>query len=386
MSNNQNSKPFISLVIPTRERAGTLFFAIKTALNQNAEDYEVIVSDNFSQDNTKEVVQSFDDPRLIYINTGKRMSMSDNWEFALEHAKGDYVIFIGDDDAVMPGAIDKLQVTIKNNPNQVYYWPRTAYTWPKNNQMASVSCLFLNNYPSEINLKKLAKFVVEMGGGRCTFLPSVYYSAVDKSILDIMRKQTGRVFHSTQPDIFLALTIPVFVDKAVNVGYTVTVVGQSPKSNSGVIYSGADGVSNYKKFFKEYGDYKIHSSLFPKVDVLASLLSDTIITAMEKYPQFYGNIKFNYSASWAYMLQHAKYFKWDLTLREIIQKRRQIYKYQPFSLLQFLKYVFLYRSAALYRSLSERNMDLGPFSHDVPDNINDFVNQLADYQKNSQNK
>ena len=99
---NQHTKPFISVIIPTRERADTLLFAIKTAFDQNSDDYEVIVSDNFSQDNTKEVVESFSDPRLVYVNSGRRLSMCDNYEFGLEHARGEYIIFIGDDDAIMP--------------------------------------------------------------------------------------------------------------------------------------------------------------------------------------------------------------------------------------------------------------------------------------------
>lgn len=380
MNIEQNSKLFISLIIPTRERAETLLFAIKTALDQKSDAYEVIVCDNFSQDNTKQVVQSFNDPRLIYVNPGKRLSMSDNWEFALEYAKGDYVIFIGDDDAVMPGAIDKLQNTIQDKPSQVYFWPRTVYTWPKNNQKASVSCLLLDAYPSGINLKKLAKFIISIGGGRSTFLPSVYYSAVKKDILYMMKKQTGRVFHSTQPDIFLALSIPAFADYAVNTGYTVTVVGQSPKSNSGVIFYGRDGVQNYEKFMKEYGNYKINPTLYPGVNVLANLLPDTMLIAMEKYPQLYENMHFNYNAAWAYMLQHSKYFKWDVTMKEILQKRRQIRQYHPFSVLQFFKYYILYKSAALYRDIFSKAADLGPFSKDVPDNISDFVKRLADYQ------
>ena len=138
MNNNQTSKILISLIIPTRERVETLPFAIKTALDQKSCNYEVLVSDNFSADNTKEVVQSFNDSRLIYINTGKRLSMCDNFEFALEHARGKYVIFIGDDDGVMPGAIDKLETTIQSKPSSVYCWPKPIYLWPKNDKSAVV--------------------------------------------------------------------------------------------------------------------------------------------------------------------------------------------------------------------------------------------------------
>lgn len=381
---NDISKPLISVIIPTRERAETLFFAIQTALDQTNNNYEVIVSDNFSQDNTKEVVRNFNDPRLIYFNTSKRLSMCDNWDFALEKARGEYVIFIGDDDGLMPGAIDKLQVTIQSKPSLVYCWPRPTYVWPINDQRASVSYLpSINAYPYEINLKKLARFVVKMGGARFIFLPSVYHSAVAKCILDMMRKQTGRVFHSTQPDIFTALAIPVFSDTAINVGYFVTVGGQSPKSNSAIAAYGRNGIgiANVEKFVQEYENYKIHPSLFPEINVRANLLSDSMLIAMDKFPQFYSGLQFNYNAMWAYTLRLARFGKWYISTKEILLKRRQIRYYHSFSILKFLTYRVLQEFAAFYRSLLERNMKFGPSFKSVPDNISEFVKQLADYQK-----
>ena len=71
-----------TIIIPTRERCDTLYHTIRTCLNQTYKNYEIIVSDNFSQDDTKKIVTSFDDKRITYINTGKRCSMSENFEFA----------------------------------------------------------------------------------------------------------------------------------------------------------------------------------------------------------------------------------------------------------------------------------------------------------------
>lgn len=387
MNNSQQIKPFISVIIPTRERADTLLFAIKTALDQKSDNYEVIVSDNFSQDNTKKVVESFHDPRLVYVNSGRRLSMCDNYEFGLEHAKGEYVIFIGDDDAIMPGAIDALQLTIKSNPNLVYSWPMSLYIWPKDGKEAS-SYLSPNTRPFETNLKKIAtRFIAVMReSGQ---LPSVYHGAVSKSILDMIRKQTGRVFHSTQPDVFTSFAIPVFCDTAINVGYAVTVSGRSPKANSAVGYD-KDSRINTEKMLKEYQGYNIHSSLFPKIDLLANVIQDSILVAMDKFPQFYRGINFNYNAMWAFIVFQAGFFKWNISIKEIIQKRRQIRHYHSFSVLQFLKYciinklvlLYSYRNpVALYRSFLRKIKKFSPFVGNVPDNIYDFVKQLADYQK-----
>ena len=115
--------PFLSLVIQTRQRHETLGYAIETALMDPMPELEVIVSDNFSSRETAEVVRSFSDSRLKYVRTDRRLSMCDNWEFALGHATGDYIIYIGDDDAVMPGALSRLKDLHSSHPAAVYKWP-----------------------------------------------------------------------------------------------------------------------------------------------------------------------------------------------------------------------------------------------------------------------
>ena len=83
---NTESNHF-TVVIPTRERCDTLEHTLRTCVMQEYTNLEIIVSDNYSQDHTREVVEYFKDSRIRYINTGKRISMSDNYEFALSHVK-----------------------------------------------------------------------------------------------------------------------------------------------------------------------------------------------------------------------------------------------------------------------------------------------------------
>ena len=381
MNENENSKPLISLIIPTRERADTLLFAIKTALDQDSNSYEVIISDNFSQDNTKEIVQGFNDSRLVYLNTDKRLSMYDNFEFALNHAKGEYTIFIGDDDAIMPHAIDKLQNTIKNKSDySVFCWHKPIYLWPKGGQDASIWILPFNTRLYEVDLKKRAKFVISMGGTGCGLLPSIYHCLVKKSVLEEIKKQTGRVFHSTTPDIGTAFALPVFLDKALNVDYLVTITGQSPKSNSVTTYTKGDQL-NTRTFLGEYNGYKIHRTLFPGIDPVANLMPDTILVAMDKFPKFYSGMKFNYNAMWARLLKSSNDYSLGLTITKIIQKRKQISQYHNFNSIKFLFYCIFWKLPDLYRQLSHKNVELGPFTKKVPDNISDFVKQLAIYEK-----
>jgi len=75
--------PRFTVIIPTRERAATLRHCLATVTAQDFASLEILVSDNCSSDETAAVVAANGDPRIRYLNTGRRLSMSHNWEFAL---------------------------------------------------------------------------------------------------------------------------------------------------------------------------------------------------------------------------------------------------------------------------------------------------------------
>ena len=91
MTTNDVPNRKFTVVIPTRDRADTLIYAIKSALAQDYEDFSVLVSDNASVDNTPDVVTSIRDERLALRAYRQRLSMSHNWEFALSHVPDGWV-------------------------------------------------------------------------------------------------------------------------------------------------------------------------------------------------------------------------------------------------------------------------------------------------------
>src|SRR5262245_20675383 len=102
-----------SVVIPTRERAETLRHALRTCLNRKFDDYEVIVSDNDSAPPMRAVVDEVAGPKVRYVRTPDALAMSSNWDFALSHARGEFVVLIGDDDGLLPHALAELDKIIR---------------------------------------------------------------------------------------------------------------------------------------------------------------------------------------------------------------------------------------------------------------------------------
>src|SRR5262245_50223599 len=120
-----------TVIIPTRERADTLYWTLRSCLVEEYENLTVLVSDNCSTDNTEEVVREIKDPRIKYIKTPRRLSMSDNWEFALEHVTDGYLNFIGDDDGLISNSLGIANQILTECPvdavnskdKAIYFWP-----------------------------------------------------------------------------------------------------------------------------------------------------------------------------------------------------------------------------------------------------------------------
>lgn len=94
-------RPFFSIVIPTYNRAADLQFALYCIFQQTFSDFEVVISDNCSNDNTKSVVQNIKDKRIRYFRLKKTVGNAANFKNGIKRAKGKYVFLHSDDDFIL---------------------------------------------------------------------------------------------------------------------------------------------------------------------------------------------------------------------------------------------------------------------------------------------
>lgn len=97
--------PKVSIVIPTYNRSRFVCEAIESVLNQSFKDFEIIVVDDGSTDNTKEALKKYSN-HISYIyqdNRGRSLARS----AGIKAAKGDYIAFLDDDDIWLPGKLEK---------------------------------------------------------------------------------------------------------------------------------------------------------------------------------------------------------------------------------------------------------------------------------------
>ncbi len=99
---------FFSIVIPTYNREKEIGRCIKSVINQSYQYWEAIIIDNYSDDNTEEIVNSFHDKRIRYFKNHNYGVIAVSRNFGLDRAKGDWICFLDSDDSWLPNKLEKM--------------------------------------------------------------------------------------------------------------------------------------------------------------------------------------------------------------------------------------------------------------------------------------
>ncbi|HEX3031254.1 MAG TPA: glycosyltransferase [Bacillota bacterium] len=100
-----NLKPKVTIVIPTYNHAPFLKQALASVVNQDFADWEAIVINNFSEDNTIQVVNSFQDPRIRLVNFRNNGCIAASRNEGVRLASSEYVAFLDSDDLWYPSKL-----------------------------------------------------------------------------------------------------------------------------------------------------------------------------------------------------------------------------------------------------------------------------------------
>lgn len=110
----------VSITIPTYNRSRYISEAIESAINQSYKDIEIIVIDNYSTDNTEEVVKGFKefkDKGVQYIKNATNIGMMGNWNKCIEVSTGELLLILGDDDILYPNFVEESVSVFSKYPN-----------------------------------------------------------------------------------------------------------------------------------------------------------------------------------------------------------------------------------------------------------------------------
>lgn len=285
--------PLFSIVLPTRNRAHLLPRALETALRQTHSDYEIVVSDNDSSDGTEAVVSRVRDPRVRYVRTGRPLSMPDSWEFGLEQAKGEYVTYLCDDDAVSPRLLEKVQRVLDSGRRSIVMWGGASYydgSWHDPEWRNTLVVPTFTGRVIEMESDATLREVYGLRGGR---LPMVVNSVFHRCIVDAVRKRAGRFFIGISPDFSSGIAalshVPAytFIDRILSVGGgTSESVGMTGRRNRGDVF---------KRFIDEFGSQPLRQRVPLHIEVQTPYLTEMFLLLKETFREELGS----YEVDWA---------------------------------------------------------------------------------------
>ena len=108
--------PRITVVIPTYRRPQLLSEAIRSVLNQTYQDFEIVVVDDNSGDDTEKVVRAFGEARVRYIahETNKRCGAGKNT--GIRNSESELIAFLDDDDEWLPPKLERQVAVLDRSP------------------------------------------------------------------------------------------------------------------------------------------------------------------------------------------------------------------------------------------------------------------------------
>lgn len=109
------NKPLLSIVIANYNYGRFLEEAIQSVLSQSCDDYELIIVDGGSTDNSVEIIKKYED-KIAWWVSEKDKGQSDAFNKGFAHAKGRLLTWLNADDVMLPGVIAKLKYAAEKHP------------------------------------------------------------------------------------------------------------------------------------------------------------------------------------------------------------------------------------------------------------------------------
>lgn len=180
MSNELN-QPLVSVIMPCYNREGYISEAIESILEQTYTNFEFIILDNCSTDNTYEIVKEYakKDKRIIALQNEKNKGFVYSHNKLLSLAKGKYIALMHDDDISLPKRFEKQVRYMEDNPDitvlgtLIESFPVKWMDWviPANAELMSLLLQFHNHMAQPTNMIR-AEFVKN---NNIKFLEDYYY-------------------------------------------------------------------------------------------------------------------------------------------------------------------------------------------------------------------
>jgi glycosyltransferase involved in cell wall biosynthesis len=284
----ENYHPFLSIVVPTKNRYFYLKYLIQQVERLNSNEVELVIQDN--SDENREFIAYLNENNYSFVKydyVKGSLPICENVDKALSRACGEYVCMLGDDDGFTKYTLDCAHWMKENDievvkPSDLYYFWPDANSGLRKERTATIryhSFSATINYVSAYDeiIKVLDKGIVDRGR-----MAMVYHSIVKKEVLDQVFEKCGTYAPGNSPDISNAVALSLIVKKYAIINLPLSYSGSSVQKGGGVTAPG----KKYPPMIEDIPFWKAGArerwfSRLPKIAVGSIIWADSAISALK---------------------------------------------------------------------------------------------------------
>ena len=212
--------PFFSIVIPTKDRANLVEDLLISILDQDFDNYEIILSDNSEDNSTQSMLLKYSDPRIRNIRR-HGLTMADNWDKAIELCQGKFMLLFSDKMLLKKGALEYLHRKIEDTQSD-------CITWTIDVCCDTEKAFFPRNTDQDLILPTHDLLRDMSLGNYPSYIRSAFHcsSCVSVSILKKIRASHGRVSFQLNPDFTFSYNISLSIDSIYRLSKSLTILRQ----------------------------------------------------------------------------------------------------------------------------------------------------------------
>ena len=325
----QEEYPLFTVIIPQKNRAEYLVHTLKTCMIQDYPNFEVIVSDDCSDDNSVEVVERLAkiDNRIKLFAHKQHLGMRDNFEFALNQVKPGYVMALGGDDGLAAGCLWKMYQILNETRLELLTWPAAILRYP--NEEEHESLFYFRRRRSETyNIIKSEDFLNKISSSLYYLVddcPMFYIKGVASTNLVNRvksRNKDNSFYTCPTPDGFSGVVLAGETEEYVYTYEPLSVGGTTTKSQ-GLNYKRSDKKSREEseQFFNDNIRRTMHKELAsqPYSPLITLMTADYLLTAKDLpgWPGKFKDISFDNLLRKAFAEMAKSEFQNELLIREL---------------------------------------------------------------------
>jgi hypothetical protein len=337
-------RPRFSVLVPAFSGMPFLRHTVETVLAAESDSFELVVSDDRSKDGGLEFLTGLQDPRLQVLETppGSSFSMVEHWEWVLGHARGEWVMFLGQDDGLQGHFFDlaaRLADCAEELGLRTIAAQRAEFVWPTESEgRLSVSLRDPSRASIYLRRSNRQALLALLSLRSYHFLPQMYTNSLwQRSLIDDVRQSQGGAFFTCHPqDANIAAAAVRLDEEYLYSGLSLGWVGTSRKS-AGLAIA------------------RFSASASPEAESLATEYAQSVKSSEILYPDWAGDFKMGENAIYFWQALRNTSSLGPTSLDRVLASRAFLSLVLAFSLARHPVGAWSPGKRRQYRTISRRN-------------------------------